>query len=499
MQNLLRSPAPASSQRIDEEVIRVGKDVIELITSGMYVAPITIYREYVQNAADSLDLARSAGLLAHDELGRVDIKIDHSSRAVSIRDNGIGISPDEAVPVLLAIGDSPKRGTRARGFRGVGRLAGLAYCGQLEFTTKASGSDFVTKLTWDCKLLRARLVDRTFGGDVRHVIADAVSVTTERAQNKEEHFFEVHMRDIARHRLDLLLNEDIIEQYLGQVAPVPFHPAFSSAEIEKHLQALGAWSEPITLTIQGEAVYRPYRDVIPVPGSPLPLRIESIELISFADVDGQVGAVGWIGHHAYTRSLPLGLGVRGLRARVGNVQIGESDIFEDTFKESRFNGWSIGEIHVVDRRIVPNARRDNFEVNHHSYNLLAQLGPVAAQITHRCRTSSRSRNAAQTVMSALSDIEVRLSQARPLDDAERAYAWEAARTAEAKLRVVGDAALKTNLAEELSQKCKALEQVEPIPRGRSIYLEDALALVAKVVTNSREAKTLCDLLHQLGS
>src|SRR5215475_12908891 len=38
--------------------------------------------------------------------------------------------------------------------------------------------------------------------------------------------------------------------------------------------------------------------------------------------------------------------------------------------------------------IVPNARRDNFEVNHHYYNLLVQLGPVAAKITQICRTAS---------------------------------------------------------------------------------------------------------------
>ena len=46
-----------------------------------------------------------------------------------------------------------------------------------------------------------------------------------------------------------------------------------------------------------------------------------------------------------------------------DVQVGESNLFEDSFKEPRFNGWTIGEIHVLDRRVVPNARRDNFEVN----------------------------------------------------------------------------------------------------------------------------------------
>lgn len=32
--------------------IVVGKDILELVSSAMYVDPLTIYREYIQNAAD---------------------------------------------------------------------------------------------------------------------------------------------------------------------------------------------------------------------------------------------------------------------------------------------------------------------------------------------------------------------------------------------------------------------------------------------------------------
>lgn len=63
--------------------------------------------------------------------------------------------------------------------------------------------------------------------------------------------------------------------------------------------------------------------------------------------------------------------------------------------EARLNGWTVGELHILDRRIVPNARRDNFEVNHHYYNLLVQLGPLAAKITQHCRSASVLRTVAQ--------------------------------------------------------------------------------------------------------
>jgi len=48
----------------------------------------------------------------------------------------------------------------------------------------------------------------------------------------------------------------------------------------------------------------------------------------------------------------------------------------------------VGEIHVIDRRIVPNGRRDHFEQSVHFHNLLNHLSPLARDLTHRCRTSS---------------------------------------------------------------------------------------------------------------
>jgi len=43
---------------------------------------------------------------------------------------------------------------------------------------------------------------------------------------------------------------------------------------------------------------------------------------------------------------------------------------------------------VIDRRIVPNGRRDHFEQNAHFHNLINHLSPTARDIARRCRTSS---------------------------------------------------------------------------------------------------------------
>jgi molecular chaperone HtpG len=482
---------------VDADSIRIGKDVIEILTTGMYVSPVSIYREYIQNAADSIDAARSRNLLGAGKPGQVSIDFDHTARSVVVRDNGAGIAAPEALPMLLAIGGSPKRGTQARGFRGVGRLSGLAYCRELEFRTKAAGDPTTISVTWDCRALRERLADSSFGGDLRRILSDVVTVWYEKADDPAEHFFEVRMSDIARLRNDLLLNERLIGHYLAQVGPVPFAPEFSfGKEIQKRLST-NRPQIPIDLTVAGEALHRPYRDELEFTGTAHKLHIDDVEFIEFADVDGEVGAVGWIAHHEYVRSIPTGLGIRGLRARFGDLQVGESNLFDDSFKESRFNGWTVGELHVLDRRIVPNARRDNFEINHHYSNLLVQLGPVAARITQRCRSASVSRNAIQIIRNVISDVQTRLKEKRSFDRAELSRLRSAVLRAHAKAKGIADGKMRQQLQAKLDRLKAALAKATP-KRGASVVaLDEAASLVSKLVTNREQRQKLIEELRRL--
>jgi molecular chaperone HtpG len=497
----VKTPSPlerraTETTRVDPDAIRIGKDIIEILTTGMYISPVTIYREYIQNAADSIDAARAAGFLGQGQRGNVSIAFDHATRSVTIRDNGAGIAAREALPILVAIGGSQKRGTNARGFRGVGRLSGLAYCRELEFRTKAAGEQKTTSVVWDCRALRERLTGGAFGGDLQRVIADVVTMSLERSGDQNDHFFEVRLKDIARLRNDLLLNDKQTAHYLAQVAPVPFSSEFSfAAQIEKCLTAAKR-PLPINLKVAGEAVNRPYRNEM-VAGTTHYLTIRDIEMVEFADVDGGAAAVGWIGHHDYVRSLPAGLGVRGLRARYGDIQVGESNLFEDTFKEARFNGWTVGELHVLDRRIVPNARRDNFEVNHHYYNLLVQLGPLAAKITQRCRSASVARNAAQIVRNVIAATTARLKERRSFDRAELSRLKSAVQSAGTKAKRIEDAATRRELETSLARLAKRLTKITPKRGASAVALDEATALVSKLVTNREQAQKLIQRLRKL--
>jgi molecular chaperone HtpG len=484
-------------ERVYLDDIRVGKDVIEILTSGMYVSPITIYREYIQNAADSIDAARAAGLLTGRKDGSVCVEIDNNARSVMIRDNGAGLPTRDAAEILVAIGASAKRGSIARGFRGVGRLSGLAYCRELEFRTKASGDTNVVSVIWNCRGLRDRLSNAEFGGDLKRVISEVVSVWSAPANHPDDHFFEVHLRDIARLRNDMLLNEAVIAHYLGQVAPVPFASDFSfGAQIEKRL-AMHSAQIPLHISVVGQQIFRPIRDEMMFPASTHKLRITNIEFLEFPNVDGTTGALGWIGHHEYVRSITQTLGVRGLRARVGNLQVGDANLFDEIFKETRFNGWSIGEVHVIDPRIVPNARRDNFEINHHYYNLLVQLGPVALNISQRCRSASVSRNAEQTVLNAVAEVGKRLKEKRGIDRAELSRLKSMVVRALAKVKRIEAGNRRNELERRLGQLQGKLKKLTP-KRGASIVAIDELSpLVSKFVTNRAQAEKLMQAVRRL--
>ena len=55
--------------------ISIGKFTLESLTTGMYSEPESCYREYIQNAVDSIDMAIESGLLQLED-SRIEIIVD---------------------------------------------------------------------------------------------------------------------------------------------------------------------------------------------------------------------------------------------------------------------------------------------------------------------------------------------------------------------------------------------------------------------------------------
>jgi len=362
----------------------VGGDILRLITAGMYDNPLVLFREYLQNAADSIASSGRGG-------GSVQIDIDPVEARLTITDDGPGLKPAEAVNRLIPIGNSVKNPAVDRGLRGIGRLSSLAFADEVHFTTRTDSSDPVTRVSWSGRALRDPRLQEL---DAATAIKECTSVHSLPEGDWPDQFFQVTVERVTRHAASTLLNRDAVRSYIAEVCPVPISPAFPLAS--QVTDFLSEYTSHFVLDVRIDAevlpVARPFGNALPLTDTyAAPFERLETRLIPRLD-DGEPAAVLWLAHTPYVGSIPRHLGVRGLRVRSGNIQVGSDDVFSRLFQETRFNGWCVGEIHITDSRIVPNGRRDYFESSPHLRNLENHIGAIAHEISARCRQASSHRN-----------------------------------------------------------------------------------------------------------
>ena len=376
---------------------QVGPEIFQLITSGMYDSPLAIYREYVQNAADSIALSDSPAR-------SVRITINRPERSVTIFDNGPGLSHEQAVEALVPLAQSQKPRTLSRGFRGIGRLSGLAFAETVTFLTRSHPDEPITRISWDGARINQLARNSALSWEA---LLKCVTIDTNTGLERPGQFFEAKIDGVGRHAAGQLLNENVVRTYIGEVCPVPMRHDFSYArEIESIFEA-GQQPLAMHIEIEGESapVTRPFGDTFWLSGDRKD-QFSELERIRIPSLSGkEAAAVGWVLHSSYRGAIPHKLGIRGIRARTGNIQVGDEKAFDHLFPEERFNRWCVGEVHVLDPAIVPNARRDYYEPGPRLRNLENHLGAVCRRITERCREASKARNRRRRLQSLLGDVD----------------------------------------------------------------------------------------------
>lgn len=375
--------------------IIIGKHTLESLTSGMYADPYVVFREYIQNATDSIDAAYKARLLKHG-IDKITIILNPSERQIVIEDNGTGVASANAVKTLVSIGNSQKSSDNDRGFRGIGRLSALSYCSELVFETSYIGEVVGTRVVFDAKKLSELLMTNN---DVDMTVVDVLqkvySVSSfETCEN--DHYFRVIMNGVEESS-GLNKHDDVFD-YLSQNVPVPYSPEFSwGKEIVKRLKNEGYLEREynIYLSFGGKTapVYKPYKDEFLVDkGKNITDRIKDISIFKIQQTSGELSAIGWLAQTNYLGSI-YDKTIKGIRIRKGNILIGDSQTLNIIFKDARFNGWSVGEVFAVDPNLIPNARRDSFEKNPSYFVLHEQLTTIAAGVAKDIRSASLKRNA----------------------------------------------------------------------------------------------------------
>lgn len=372
--------------------ITIGKFTLETLTSGMYERPKDIYREYIQNAVDSIDIAVSENLV-NAAKARIEIEIDKERRSIRISDNGTGIDADNAEKYLLDIGHSPKRFTNARGFRGIGRLAGLAYCRTLIFETSAVGEDKRTVIEFDAQTLCERMLNDNIDIDLLSLISDVVTIKVEQ-EARTKHYFNVVMTGVED--TDGILDVGKVQEYLEQVAPVDFNRDFGWGKIiRSKLRVYGFTPSSYNIFVGDGNISTPvlkaYRDtVISDRLRKLEDKISEVEIKVFS-YDGETIAYLWYASTNFYGTLQ-DEAIKGLRVRKGNILIGDKTTLNHVFKDERFNGWLIGELHILSDRLIPNARRDEMEKNAVYSAMISELQTWADGISSEIRKISNQRS-----------------------------------------------------------------------------------------------------------
>lgn len=336
---------------------KIGKNILENLTTGMYSDSKVAYREYVQNACDQIDKAIESGIITPDEAA-VTIYINEEQRYVSIEDNATGVREAEFISQLGDIANSDKKIGENKGFRGIGRLCGLAYCRELVFTTSYIGEAVASQMRFDAQMMREMLIsDKKYTVDE---ILDAILTTSTVKEKKEKHYFKVELIDINKENTDLL-NIRGVQNYLSFVAPVPYVNKFLFRyKIYEHARQLNFNVDEYNITVNGAQLFKEYKTgLYDVTGK----RYDEISEIAYKDFydDTRLVAWAWYGLCLFEKAIPKVMNpMYGFRIRQGNIQIGDNTVVASLFKEDRGNSYFVGEIFVVDKNLIPNSQRNYF-------------------------------------------------------------------------------------------------------------------------------------------
>lgn len=388
-----------TEKEIIEDDAKIGKDVIESLTLGMYEDCRFIFREYIQNAADQVDKAVKMSLLEKGA-DEIHIQIDREKRIITVEDNATGIPQNRVMPILRNVAHSTKTRGVDKGFRGIGRLGGLGYCSKLIFVTSYAGEDVKSIMTWDADLLKLIINDRDNDAEAKDVLMAVTDIRTEK-EEISEHYFKVILEDITS---DDLLDIDGVRDYLSMVAPVDIDSKFIYRnKINQYMKEHGLTVDTYNIFINGEQIYKPYTNYIYEDNHGGKKQVDDIlgvEFLMGKDENDNIIYWGWYSLSRLKGQMKQKNIARGIRLRKENIQIGDEEICKKFFsktEDQRFSFYYFGEIHAVSIDLIPNSRRDYFGENEACTDFERRIKADFLQLKDICQQASDFRSTTKTL------------------------------------------------------------------------------------------------------
>lgn len=339
----------------------VRKKILSMLMFQLYSDERTIYREYVQNALDSINRAIDTRVLDQAKDGVVNIDIDVKHKVIKIKDNGAGIESANAVRTLLDISPSNKDGVSQAGMYGIGRLVGGGYCHELIFRTSARGEAIGTQITFDVDKIW-QMVEKDEEDYLATYVINECTIRESIPAEESDHYFEVELKGVKDDAALSLLDAETIINYLREVAPVEYKSEFKNTLMYKSIadnpefKELHEGLEKVQVLVGETRIQKQYG--LSIRGTKD--KINNLEYFKIEDRKYGLLGWGWYALTKYTIQIPKDDKLAGIRLRAHNIQIGDANLLSGTnyWKEDRSNSYFYGEFFVTHPHIRPNGARD---------------------------------------------------------------------------------------------------------------------------------------------
>ncbi|ADQ78169.1 ATP-binding region ATPase domain protein [Paludibacter propionicigenes WB4] len=334
----------------------IGAEVLSILTRGMYPDPKDALREYVQNGVDA---------------GAKSIQIRIRKNTISIDDDGIGMD-QTTLRKAARVGVSDKNPGKDVGFMGIGIYSSFHLCEELTIYSKKENNsvcylvmDFIgmRNLLDDQKLKRANHeINSDELLDLQSLLEKFVVVGETTDDEYPNIGTRIELKGLNTEFINEFSDFKILSNYLREVIPLEFNKInFKHANVieEKITQIClnhNAKFELVKLFLQvnneSEWLFRPYTDIeFNNNSSYEPVFVE------LKTKDHFFGVI-W-GCLNSTRNKISNKDLRGFLVKKQGFAIGDRQKLSQFLRPVYYDRY-IGEVIIVDPKILPNAARNDF-------------------------------------------------------------------------------------------------------------------------------------------
>ena len=287
----------------------------------------------------------------------------------------------EDVSKLRRIAYSEKKVGEEAGYKGIGRLAGIAVADKLKISSTSYGEGDLHHFEFRAREMREEVSENKRRG----IIQPATEVINRHTSlwstpiDPSDHYTIVEIRGISESWPELL-NAETLKEYIGDIAPVDFSPEFAGgAEISQWLTQYVPDYSPKKIYLSmpdGERVriHKPYKN------SMLIAKPDYIEIVDPTNPSRLLGFCWFAskGQEILDRIRPVGRifsvdgndsddkkRFAGLVYKLFGFSIGDRSLPVRTLWGPSFPRalWYTGEIHIVDKDVLPTTDRSDFVEN----------------------------------------------------------------------------------------------------------------------------------------